>query len=68
MTTDMELLREWVLAEIDYALAQREEDDSGYRSSAHSERDFARALFDKLCQPLPDYRDGYHNDPMTFRK
>jgi hypothetical protein len=46
---DMNLLREWVLAEIDYAIAQREEDSEGYRSSAHGERDVAKMLFDKLC-------------------
>jgi len=46
---DMKLLREWVIAEINYALAQLEEDSDGYRSSAHIDRDIANMAFEKLC-------------------
>lgn len=44
----LEALREWVRAEIQYALAQGEEGSDGYRGSAHAERDVAERLFDAL--------------------
>jgi hypothetical protein len=42
------LLREWVRAEIEYAIECREEDSGGYRVSVNKERDYADTLFERL--------------------
>ena len=44
----LEDLRKWVLAEIEYALAAIEEDSEGYRGNAVYERLEAERLFDVL--------------------
>ena len=41
----LEALREWVRAEIDYEMASNEEGADGYRQSAHNERDYAENCF-----------------------
>lgn len=46
------LLREWVKAEIEYAIASNEEDSSGYRVSALGERNVADRLFGELKTKL----------------
>jgi predicted HNH restriction endonuclease len=50
--TQMESFREWVRAEIEYALEGREEGSDGYRCSARRERDAAQRAFDKVCAAL----------------
>ena len=45
---DLELLREWVRAEIDYAMARNEPEADGYSSSAILEREIASTLFAEL--------------------
>jgi len=42
---NFDLLRDWVRAEIVYEVESREEDSSGYRVSAHKEREEADRLF-----------------------
>lgn len=49
-----ELLREWVRAEIDYALASTQEGPDGYLYSHHAERDIANELFEKLKRSTHD--------------
>ena len=45
---NLELLREWVKAEIEYAIADNEEDEEGYRGSAYIEKEEADKAFKKL--------------------
>ena len=48
----MEALREWVRAEIEYAMASNEEGSDGYRQSAHSERDYAENCYQKMVKQV----------------
>ena len=45
-------LRTWVIAEVDYGLAQRELGSDGYYQSANGERDMAQAAFTQLAETL----------------
>jgi hypothetical protein len=54
----MELLRIWVRAEIDYAIASLEEDETGNRVSASGERIEAQMRFAAACEALRDDVDG----------
>lgn len=45
---DYELLREWIRAEIYYALASNEEGADGYYCTARDDRDVADRLFEKM--------------------
>ena len=47
-------LREWVRAEIDYALAGESEGADGYKQSAIAERDKADRLFEQLKSVMSD--------------
>jgi hypothetical protein len=44
----LETLREWVRAEIYFALAKNETDEDGYYTSAKSEEKLADSAFEKL--------------------
>lgn len=48
----LEILREWVRAEIAYETASNEEGSDGYRQSANGERDHAEDCFKMLKQTL----------------
>lgn len=49
MTRDqLEVMREWIRAEIAYETASNEEGSDGYRQSAHGERDYAENCFQLL--------------------
>jgi len=47
---NLELLRNWIRAEIEYAMACHEVDESGYRQSGHSEEREADRLFNLLLK------------------
>lgn len=50
---DYNLLREWVKAEIDAAIADNEEDEEGYRGCGYAGRRFAEAAFQRFVNSIP---------------
>lgn len=52
---DLDLLREWIRAEIDYAIAQQEVGADGYTSACHYEKEIANNLFNKINREEESY-------------
>ena len=44
----LDLLKEWMIAQIEAEIESRQEDESGYRPSAHAEHKRADELFERL--------------------
>ena len=55
MATLLEALREWVRAEIYYALAENEEDSEGYKITSHGDRDVANQKLENLKDALETF-------------
>jgi len=51
---DIKLLRECIVAEIEYQLARQDRDSEGYTGPAIQERDVANAAWEKLTKAVAD--------------
>jgi len=51
-TKTLELLREWIQAEIDYSIASDKEDYTGDKNPAYGEKSIADSLFIRLMEVI----------------